>query len=109
MKNKRNAMNSRKNSHSHVFRKRRKPKGVNGKEKQHTTDDDNNKQNVSVNGSRIINIDKQQQYTTDLAIHSTRCEGSIKLIGEQRNGLASILMGHCSTCQHTIRLETSKR
>ena len=86
MGNKRNAMNSRKNSHRNLFRKRRKPKGVNGKVKQHTTDDDKNKQNVSVNGSRIINIDKLQQYTTDLAIHSTRCEVSGSAIWLQCGG-----------------------
>ena len=56
-----------------------------------------------------MNMDKLQQYTDDLTKHSSSCEGSINLHEEARSGLASTLTGHCSTCDQTIRLETSKK
>ena len=64
---------------------------------------------VRIEGSRIINIDKLKQYTNNLTLHSARCGGSIVLNGETRHGLASILTGQCSACQHTIVLETSPK
>ena len=74
-----------------------------GKEKQQS---DNNQQTVSIEGNRLMNIDK---LPNDLVAHSARCEGSIKLTGERRNGLASILTCHCTLCKHTIKLETSRK
>lgn len=70
--------------------------------------DTTKKTTVSMEGSRVINMEKLKQYTADLNKHSTRCEGSITLSNESRAGLASVLTGHCSNCEHTIRLETSK-
>lgn len=64
---------------------------------------------IRIEGCRIINIDKLQQFSDNLAKHSTQCDGSVILKGESRQGLASILTGECSTCSHTIRLETSKK
>lgn len=71
--------------------------------------DTTKKTTVSMEGSRVINMEKLKQYTADLNKHSTRCEGSITLSDESRAGLASVLTGHCSNCEHTIRLETSKK
>ena len=59
--------------------------------------------------SRIINVDQLQQYTDNLNEHTKRCQGSIVLSGEARDGLASILSGQCSICEHTIKLQTSKK
>jgi len=64
---------------------------------------------TKLDGSRIINLDKLSKYTEELNAHSSRCQGAIKLTGECRNGLASILKGHCEVCDHTIVLETSKK
>ena len=64
---------------------------------------------VLIGGSRIINIDKLQQYTNDLTVHSAGCGGNIVLMGETRQGLASILKGQCSICGHTITFETSSK
>ena len=55
-----------------------------------------------------MNMDKLQQYTDDVTEHTSRCEGSI-IQEKARSGLASTLTGHCSSCDHTIQLETSKK
>ena len=60
-------------------------------------------------GSRIVDVDKLQQYTDDITEHAAQCAGSIELNREGRKGLASTFTGECSTCQHTISLETSKK
>ncbi len=106
MGNKKNKNNKRKNNHRHVF-KRRKPTGEKTEAKQ-----DAEKQRhdtIDLAGSRIINLHKLNQYTINLDEHSNYCKGSIILTGETRNGLASILTGSCSMCQHTIKLETSEK
>ena len=46
---------------------------------------------------------------SDLTVHAAQCGGSFILSGETRQGLASILAGQCSTCKHTINLETSSK
>ena len=61
---------------------------------------------MTIVGSRIINMDKLKQYTSDLTLHASCCGGSIILNGETRYGLASILTGQCSKC---IKLETSPK
>ena len=48
-------------------------------------------------GSRIVNVDKLQQYTNDVTEHTTHCGGSIKLMGESR-GLASTFTGELCVC-----------
>lgn len=50
--------------------------------------------------------DRLQDYTDSLTKHSRT---SITLIGENRDGLASILTSQCSTCDYKITLETSKK
>ena len=62
-----------------------------------------------VQGSRIINLHKLQEYVNELNTHSAHCDGSISLFGEVRDGLASILSSCCSTCGHRITLETSEK
>ena len=52
---------------------------------------------MSFDGSTIINIDKLVQYTRELASHSSKCNGSVTLAGEKRNGVASIIHAQCST------------
>ena len=55
-----------------------------------------------------MNVDKLQEYTDKVNEHATHYDGSIALI-ESRDGLASVLTGECSNCQHTLTLETSKK
>ncbi len=47
----------------------------------------------------------QTSFNNKLRAHTSRCDGDIVLTGETRQGLASILRGHCSTCKHTPALE----
>ena len=102
MSNKKNRKNKRRNTHRHVFNIRKlHQEGENNQ--------GNDKQRVRIEGSRIININKLQQYTDDLTAHSASCEGAITLVGERKDGLASILTVHCSSCQHPIKFETSKK
>ena len=120
MANKKNKNNRRNNTHKYVYVKRKPPRGK-SKEQQHNTDeqqsdntqeqqtDSEDEEVAGLEGSRVINLEKLQQYTDDLIAHSALCEGSITLSGETRDGLASILSGHCSSCQHTITFQTSKK
>ncbi len=55
-------------------------------------------------GSRIVNVEKIKEYTDKVAKHAKKCDGSIMLCNESRNGLASVFTGECSTCQHTAIL-----
>lgn len=64
---------------------------------------------VTIEGSRVINVMKLQQYINELTVHSTQCGGSIVLTSEARDGLALILSSHCPTCNHTITLETAQK
>lgn len=54
-------------------------------------------------------MQKLQQYINELTVHATKCGGSVILTGEERDGLASILSSNCSTCNHTITLETAEK
>jgi len=118
----RNKKNHR-NNHRHVFRKRKSPfskkiqpglkensvnqasaKSVMVNDKQ-----DTNKTVTTIDGSRIMNVDKMKKYTDEIALHAARCEGSIILKVETRFGLASILTWHCSKCTHRITLESSPK
>ncbi len=106
------------NTHRRVFRKRKPHKfrsspGVNNSiqqpENSEVGDRTENKGDVALGGSRIINLDKLQQYTKELSQHASNCDGSVTLSGEVRHGLASIFSGKCSKCSHTITLETSSK
>ncbi len=92
------------NNHRHVYRKKKLPYKYKKSPPLHK-----HLEMTLKNGSRIINLNKLQQYTDDLTAHAARCKGSILLYGETRQGLASILRGHCSVCNHTIILESSQK
>ena len=64
---------------------------------------------VSIEGSRIINIDKLLLFIDRLTSHTVQCGGAVILQGEVRDGLASILSTSCSTCGDVIQLETSDK
>lgn len=66
-------------------------------------------QQITIEGSRIINIHKLQLFIQRLTSHTVRCGGAIILKGEVRDGLASILSTCCSTCGYVIQLETSDK
>ena len=59
-------------------------------------------------GSRIINIYKLQSFVDRLTSHVSQCAGMVKVFGEQRSGLASILNSSCTVCGESIRFETSQ-
>ena len=86
------------NYHRRVFSKRKPPrqyKKATGK--------------CTIQGSRIINIDKLGEYVSSITQHSATCGGSVILSGEKRAGLASILSSKCTKCNHTISFATSKK
>ena len=60
-------------------------------------------------GSRIINIDKLGQYINSITQHSTQCGGKVTLIGEKRDGLASVLTSKCSRCDYKLSFDTSNK
>ena len=126
MANQKNKNNKKKNSHKHVYGRKKNPKKENNriknKEKHSTTQGniqhqhtDKNKQSLcatdqhSLEGSRVVNLEKLQQFADDLTQHSTSCEGSITLNQENRAGLASTIKGDCSNYEHAITLDTSKK
>ena len=119
MANQKNKNNKRNNTHKHVYVKKNIRRSRNKKQRQqrykehrqNTQEQQSGREEqvAGLEGSRVINLDKLQQYTDDLVNHSSRCKGSIRLTGETRDGLASILSGYCSTCQHTITFETTKK
>ena len=111
MGNSKNRKNYR-NKHRYVYKKKKLP-WMEKQPKNRHTNLRNREQNAvpdfSMQSSRIIDLDKLQEYTDDLVNHSSQCEGSINLVSETRNGLASVFTGCCSLCQHTINLTTSKK
>lgn len=108
MGNHKNKNNKRDSAHLHIYRQKNNPKKIK-LDRQTDSSTQQEESRVSIEGSRIINVDKLQVYIDDLTKHSLHCGGSIVLCGERRDGLASILSSQCSSCQHTITLETSKK
>ena len=109
MGNKKNKLYQR-NHRRHVYKKKHIPrKSRDNSTPAHTEASANHIPAVKLEGSRIINLHKLQQYVSHLTVHATRCEGTVTLAGEVRDGLASILSTCCSTCGHTITLETSEK
>ena len=53
-------------------------------------------ENGTIAGSRIINLERLQEYINTLTIHAAQCGGDIVLTGEKRDGLASIISTRCS-------------
>lgn len=115
MGNKKNRRHPGYNQHRHVFRKRRSQKVKIQATCTHKATckvrqlKEKNSTCAQVDGSRIINMDKLQQYIDTLSQHSAKCGGSITLVGEKKDGLASILSSSCIKCGYIIQLETSKK
>lgn len=86
------------NNHRHLYTKKKFP----WKSKKSPPKIHEHPEKTLMNGSRSINLDKLQQYTANLSAHASHCQRSMLLYGETRQGLASILTGHCSICDHTI-------
>ena len=105
MGNKKNR-NSNFNSHRHVFVKRRHPEKYKSKSCEAYT-----KKVIQnrLQGSRIINMGKLQQYIATVTTHAANCGGDIVLVGESRDGLASIIFSKCSKCEYNIRFDTSTK
>ena len=94
----------------HVYTKKKRPGQNYTKEK--TTglrDTSSISTSIQITGSRIINMHRLQQYIDELNVHASKCNGSVVLKGEVREGLASIISTRCSTCSHTITLMTSDK
>lgn len=119
-KNKRNSLNN----HRHVFRKRYHPQKYMQQAALRKARLDSNNNNSSghnssssisdnsvplISGSRIINLEKLQEYVNELVKHAVQCKNEIVLVGEQRAGLASILSSECSKCHFCLKLATSSK
>ena len=83
--------NKRDSAHLHIYRKKNNPKKIK-LDRQTDSSTQQEESRVSIEGSRIINVDKLQVYIDDLTKHSLHCGGSIVLCGERRDGLASSLV-----------------
>jgi len=94
------------NNHRHVFKRRWHAEKYQQKASLKCT---STQGSVTMQGSRIINLDNLQEYINRLTVHAARCEGNIVLTGETRAGLASIISSHCSKRSYTVSLETSRR
>lgn len=67
---------------------------------------------VAIDGARVVNIAQLEKYVGQLSSHIAKCKsssGSVVLVGEKRDGLASIISTECSSCGYTIQLETSSK
>ena len=96
------------NQHRYVYRKKRV--AICSKKITRNDRTETNKENMpSIEGCRIVNVDRLLEYIGDLTQHVATCHGSIKLIGESREGLASVMTTQCSSCDHKIVLETSNK
>lgn len=54
-----------------------------------------------------MNLQQLQKYVNELTVHAAQCNGEIRLTGETRAGIASVISSKCSQCNHTIQFETS--
>ena len=64
---------------------------------------------TTLEGCRIINLDKLKEFTGQISKHSSSCGGEISLVGESRDGLASILKAQCHVCNMIIYFLTSSK
>ena len=53
----------------------------------------------ALNGCRIINLNNLEHFIGEISSHSSNCGDEIILVGESRDGLASILIEQCNFCQ----------
>ena len=95
------------NNHRHVYARRKPAEKYRKKTK--TITKSTSRDVFTLCGSRIINIDKLGEYINAITQHSASCGGTVKLTGEKRDGLASILSSSCSKCGHNISFATSKK
>ena len=109
-------MGSKKNQHNHRHSNRhvfvhRKPPQKHKKTTQATAlhAQGDNAHNCTIEGSRIINIAKLQQYINKLTANTTQCEGGIVLTGETKEGLASLLSSRCTKCGQEVVLGTTSK
>ena len=109
MGNHKKKYNAKRNSRRHVYHKGRVPGHKQSHDLSADRAEDNEQSATTIQGSRIINIEQLQHYSDELARHSACCTESIVLNGESQDGLESILSASCSICNHTIKLETSKK
>ena len=116
MGSKKNKSNKKNNTHKRVYVKKKVPRRhqqQHNEEQQHSEErqqqQHSEEKNLTMEGSRIINLDLLQQYSDSLANHFSSCSGSVVLNEESRYGLASVITGQCTGCQHSIQLETSKK
>ena len=96
------------NNYRHVYARRKPPQDYNNMRRKINK----SLSKISVqglHGSRIINIDKLKDYISVITQHSARCRGQVTLIGEKRDGLASILNSKCDKCDHEISFSTSRK
>ena len=64
---------------------------------------------TTLEGCRIINLDKLKEFTGQISKHSSSCGGEISLVGESRDGLASILKAQCHVCNMILYFPTSSK
>ena len=93
MANQKNENNKSNNSHKRVYRRKKNPmKRVQNKEKENTIQGTIQQQHTAnkqqdlgttdqhnLEGSRVINLERLQQFADDLTEHSTICDGSMTL------------------------------
>ena len=91
------------NSHCHIFKRRCHANKYQKRACTHV------EESGKVNGSRIINLEKLQEYINTLTVHTAQCGGNILFAGEKKDGLASIISTRCSQCDPSILLETSRK
>ncbi len=109
MANKKNSRNMYKNTHKHVYQKKKNPKKNPRNPKKKQSFDRVDQKMDSLEGSRVINLKRLQQYSKDLSQHSSSCDGPVVLDQEKRAGMASVLKGDCTSCGKAVTLETSSK
>ena len=104
MENKKNHRKSYNKHHMHVYRRNKvsseKPSGSKNLE---------HKWLERIKVSRSVNLDLLQRYIDELVSHARQYQGFIRLNGETRNGLASLLSSCCTCCGHEVILQTAKK
>lgn len=97
------------NNHRHVYARRKPLQKYTGEKNDEIIKDTSTLTPCTIDGSRIINMGKLSEYLGDIGRHAKSCTGTIVLIGEKRQGLASIIGSKCNQCDHTISFDTSKK
>ena len=64
---------------------------------------------TALEGCRIINIAQLKEFMEQISKHSSSCKEEVTLVGESRDGLASILKAQCTSCNMTIDFPTSSK